>query len=208
MAQAWNKGRLKISPEQMDYLIKNFANEENFILADTLGISESSLHRYARMHGLKKSRAFMRRCQVEATAAAKYFNEVSGRNKALSEKMRNGGMPAKFIERRFSKGDTLWNRCPEKMRKARRLGGQSLHATWEEERQRARLGIAPRTKLKVGTGEDKVTVKKRCSKRAYLRSRGYVIDGNIAYYDDKTKRSPFLERRDRMFCYILKTSSS
>lgn len=145
-----NKGSVAITPEQMRWLIDNFANEENFILADTLGISESTLHRYARRHGLKKSKAYMRRCQKEATDAAHYFNRISGRNKALSAKMKNGGMSQKFIDAGFKKGcPNCWGTHPEKMRKARAKGGQSLHQTWEEERRRVRMGLPQKTRLKV-----------------------------------------------------------
>ena len=57
MRTAWNKGSLMITPQQVEWLKENFANEENFIIADTLGISETTMHRYARLFGLKKSKA-------------------------------------------------------------------------------------------------------------------------------------------------------
>lgn len=197
-----NKGSVKITPEQMEWLIGHFADEENFILADTLGISESTMHRYARMHGLKKSKAYMRRCQREATDAAHYFNKASGRNKALSERMKNGGMSEGFKACCFKKGEkNCWGTHPEKMRKAKAKAGQSLRQTWEEEKRRVQAGLPQKTRLKVSPAATKKEMLARNNRRWYLRKRGYRIDGDTAYWNEGTQRALLLEKHDSMFKY-------
>ena len=203
-----NKGKVLITPDQMQWLIDNFANEENFILADTLGISESTMHRYARMHGLKKSKAYMRRCQKEATDAAHYFNRISGRYEALSERMKNGGMSPKFIACRITSENHLWKRCPEKMRAGKVKGGQTLHQTWEEERRRVRLGLPQKTRLKVPKAADKKEMLAINNKRWYLRKHGYRIEGNIAYWNENTERALLMESHDTVFRYRMEESYS
>lgn len=195
-----NKGKKKITPEQEQWLIDHFANEENFIIADTLGISESTMHRYARLHGLKKSKAYMKRCQKEATDAAHYFNEVSGRNKALAERMKTGMSP-KFIACRITSENHLWKRCPEKMRLGKVKGGKTLHQTWEEERRRVRAGLPQKTRLRVSEAADKKTALSLNNRRWYLRKHGYRVEGNIAYWNENTERALKLEKLDNTFKY-------
>ena len=196
-----NKGSVMITPDQMQWLIDNFANEENFILADTLGISESTMHRYARMHGLKKSKAYMMRCQREATDAAHYFNKISGRNKALSEKMKTA-MSEGFKACCFRKGEkNCWETHPEKMREAKAKGGLSLHQTWEEERRRVQAGLPQKTRLKVSPAATKKEMLARNNRRWYLRKRGYRIEGDTAYWNESTRRALVLEKHDSTFKY-------
>lgn len=202
-----NKGKVLITPDQMQWLIDNFANEENFILADTLGISESTLHRYARMHGLKKSKAYMRRCQKEATDAAHYFNRISGKNQRLSERMKNGGMSPKFIAYRLTSESNMWTRCPEKMRAGKRKAGQTFHMIWEEERRRVRAGLPQKTRLKVTAAASRKEARAINSRRWYLRKRGYRIDGNMAYWNGSTERALRLEQSDTTFKYRMEEES-
>lgn len=201
MRTAWNKGSLMITPQQVEWLKENFANEENFIIADTLGISETTMHRYARLFGLKKSKAYMRRCQKEATDAAHYFNRISGRNKALAERMRNGGMSPKFLACRITKENSLWVRCPEKMQASRKKHGQTLHQVWEEEKRRVKAGLPQKTRLKVAEGKDRVFNRLKAVRKYYLKSRGYRIDGLTAWWNENTLRAPQLEKKDTIFKY-------
>ena len=202
-----NKGKVMLTDKQMQWLIDNFADEDNFIIADTLGISESTMHRYARAHGLKKSKASMRRCQKEAANAARYFNKVSGRNAQLSVRMKNGGMSEKFLSCCFTKEDNMWLRCPEKMRAARKKGGQSLHFLWEEEKKRVRAGLPQRTNLNVADGGTVRDNRMRVWRRYYLRNRGYRIDGSVAFWNEDTLRSPRLEAKDELFKYRMEDLS-
>lgn len=202
-----NKGKVLITPDQMQWLIDNFANEENFILADTLGISETTMHRYARMHGLKKSKAYMKRCQREAADAAKYFNRISGKNQRLSERMKNGGMSDKFFACRITRENSMWKRHPEKMQASRKKHGQTLHMTWEEERRRVRAGVPQKTRLRVSEVADKKERLAINNKRWYLRRRGYRIDGNFAWWNENTKRALIMEKFDTVFKYRMEEES-
>ena len=87
-------GGKALTDKELDWLVKRYASTDNFTLADTLGVSESTLHRLARRFGLRKSPAYMRRCQRETAAAAKYFRDKSGLNEAMkgvySENLQKG----------------------------------------------------------------------------------------------------------------------
>jgi len=195
-----NKGVYKINGEQMQWLIDHFADEDNFILADTLGISETTMHRYARLHGLKKSKVYMKRCQREAADAAKYSNEISGRYKRLSEYMKAKGMSEKFKACAFTKEDNGWTRYPEKMRAGKKAAGITLRQIWEAERRRIRAGLPQLTNLRATALNGKET-RLMNQRRWYLRKRGYRIEGRTAYWDENTQRATILEKKDTMFKY-------
>lgn len=123
-------GGVTLADGQLDWLVKRYANTDNFTLADTLGVSESTLHRLARRFGPKKSRAYMRKCQREAAAAAKYFRDKSGLNEAMkgvySENLQKG---AAF---QFRRGENNRQRNGD-----------------ENERMRIKAGLPQKTKLKL-----------------------------------------------------------
>lgn len=143
----------------------------------------------------------------EATDAAHYFNRISGRYEALSERMKNGGMSPKFIACRITRETSLWKRYPEKMRASRKKHGQTLHMTWEEERRRVRAGLPQKTRLKVPKAADGKERQAINNKRWYLRKRGYRIDGNMAYWNGSTERALRLEKFDTTFKYRMEEES-
>lgn len=71
------------SPQELKYLTVNFHNTENEDLADHLGVSVRSVCRQASKLGLRKSKSFMRRAQLECSRAAQYFGRKSGRFEAM-----------------------------------------------------------------------------------------------------------------------------
>ena len=75
--------KITLTQRQEAWLCRHFRNTRNAELAARLGISESSLRRFARSLGLTKTPQFMRKCQAATAAAAK------------ASHLRNGTYPPK-----------------------------------------------------------------------------------------------------------------
>lgn len=141
-------GGLEIPDGKLDRLVKRYASTDNFTLAADLGVSESTLHRLARRFGLKKSPAYMRKCQRETAAAAKYFREKSGLNEAMrgvySENLQKGAAY------QFRRGESNRDRNGDENERRRVISSAvSRRETVRRERARIRAGLPQLTKLKL-----------------------------------------------------------
>lgn len=136
--------KIELNEQALCWLIKHFKHKKNTEIVAHLGISESTLHRIVRKLGLKKTPQFMRKCQAEASAAAK---ESHLRNDTYPPKgfvipNREAGM--------FQKGVTPLQRLGKRMNAERiRKSAESREKTRKSERARATFGLPQRTKLRV-----------------------------------------------------------
>ena len=170
-----------LTPEKEQWLLRHFKHTKNDEIKRKLGISDGSLHRFARAHGLKKSTQFHNKCMKATTDAAK------------ASHLANGTYPQKgFVipnAHRFQPGHK------EKASvKARRLAKAKVTRTKTIKTERARIhfGLPQRTKLRLNRQDPRVV-----SQRYNLRKHGYIIErgGMTAYYDENTKRMPLVEAR-------------
>lgn len=141
-------GAKELSDRDLDWLVRRYARTDNFTLAERLGVSESTLHRLARRFGLKKSPAYMRRCQRETAAAAKYFREKNGLNEAqrgvYTENLRKGEAY------QFRKGENNRMRNGDENERSRIISAAvTRRETIRRERARIKAGLPQRTKLKL-----------------------------------------------------------
>ncbi len=183
-----------LTDKEVKWLGKHFRNTKNAELADRLGISEASLHRYAREMGLRKTPQFVRKCQLATAAAAKESH------------LRNGTYPPKgYIiprseEFQFQPGVTPLQRHGKRKEEQRlRRMKESMAATRKLERARILFGLERKTKLRIaGLGQPRYFAEQRY----YLRKLGYLIErGSMdAYYTPDTKRSEDYETRTRDNC--------
>lgn len=181
--------KITLTPEQERWLVAHFRHTKNEEIGERLGISQSSLHRFARELGLTKSRQFMRKTQRNAA------------DKAKESHLRNGTYPPKgYIiprseEFRFKAGVTPVERLG-KRRERRRVekSAESRRKTFREEKARALFGVPRKTRLRVVREP-----KGKTELRWYLKSRGYILDERelIAYWTDETRRATILEKRPR-----------
>lgn len=179
--------KVELTPQQKAWIIKHFRHTKNDEIKAKFGLTDGTLHRFAREHGLTKSTQFVRKCQA-ASARAAYESHL-----------RNGTFPPKgyqipnSAEGGFKPGEP---RKETPKQKAQRIGRAT--ATMKEirmrERARIRLGFPQRTKLNIKLEPDS---KKRISFRHNLRLRGYHVErgSNVAYWDEHTKRSERIENR-------------
>ena len=141
-------GGKALTDKELDWLVKRYADTDNFTLADTLGVSESTLHRLARRFGLKKSPAYMRKCQRETAAAAKYFRDKSGLNEAMrgvySENLQKGAAY------QFRRGENNRQRNGDENERNRVISAAvTRRETIRRERARIKAGLPQKTKLKL-----------------------------------------------------------
>ena len=165
--------KIRLSPDQLDWLVKHFKDRENEFLAYKLGISESSLHRLARRYGLQKSKAFL-----------KARSQDGGRTSIYYHRKRDDGFIPKKGDPVRPGSEKAWKR-----REAERIlkSAASRAATRMNEAIRLRRGLPQLTKLRIRT-----VPKETYAERHYLRKRGYVLDDArlIAYWTPDTLRCP------------------
>jgi len=176
---------MTLTNKQETWLLNHFRHTKNDLIAEKLGISHSSLHRFARKYGLKKTKCFQSKCQRVATMAAWESNK------------RNNWPPKgykipKSAEYRFKEGVTPEQRLGKK-RNAERIekSAQSRRKTVAAEKRRVLFGLPQKTKLKVVTAP-----KGKSAYRYNLKKRGYIVPraARIIYYDENTHRSPIVEQ--------------
>lgn len=85
---------MKLTDRQTAWLIRHFKHTKNDEICAKLGISASYLHRLARLHGLTKTRQFMRKMQLAASLAgaiaiANEDDEAKERRRQQANKNRN-----------------------------------------------------------------------------------------------------------------------
>ena len=124
--------KIALTPEQERWLVAHFRHTTNPEIARRLGISETTMHRFARELGLTKSRQHMRKTQRNAA------------DRARESHLRNGTYPPKgYIiprseEFRFKPGETSAQRIG-KARERKRIerAAESRRKTFREEKARA-----------------------------------------------------------------------
>lgn len=190
-------GGIEIPDDKMDWLIKHFKDTENFVLADKLGISETTLHRLARQYGLKKSNAFMKRTQREAAAMAKYSHEKYGtgaKKGVYSDNLKKGEAY------QFKPGTNNRMRNGAVNERHRVINSAvARRETLRKERARVKAGLPQLTKLHV-----RCEPKGKAQVRYYLKKCGYILDekNSIAYWTEDTRRAVRLEARpDYLYCF-------
>lgn len=184
--------KIELTPKQLAHLKARFKDTDNEFLAGELGISESSLHRFARKYGLTKTKAHCKRMQAEAAAEAKRSHLL------------NGTYPPKgFIipgseAHRFKPGHK-----ERKSTKKRRIAkaSETRRATIAAERARLKAGKPQRTKLKISADPEATLAKVK--ERHYLKKRGYILDEvtATAFFSEATQRSPRLEAKPRFYSF-------
>ena len=183
--------KIVLTPEQEAWLVKHFKNTKNDVLMERLGLKFSTFHRLVRQLGLKKTKQFMRKCQLATAEAAK------------ASHIANGTYPPKGYriprseEFQYKQGGKPWDRCGRrKWNRAIRNGAEKRKETFREDQCRRRWGLPQKTKLRVAQ-----TPRQRLLDRSYLKKRGYILDevNVIAYWTPETHRATRLEKMPRRF---------
>lgn len=176
--------KIVLTDEQQQWLCDNYATTLNKDLAAHLGISEGTLHRFARRLGLKKDPGWfhalvMERCQLMSRLTKGVGNE--GQRNLMK------GAP-----HRFRKGQSNRDRFGEQNERRRiQRAAATRRETIRKERMRVRWGLPQETKLRV------VLNRKASYIRHSLKKAGYILQGRCAWeacYTADTHRIPSLEQ--------------
>ena len=195
-----NRGGKSLTERQQSWIIKHYAHTKNEDIMVKYGIGESTLHRLARKHGLKKSKRQQKKTQLNATQHAHeacklygVYEETRQRMKRLAEERKERGerIQGSFMPNESNKdrlGSRRFKKCIEKatatMREIRR-----------KERIRLHFGLPQLTKLRITFNGYSETHRKRASHRYLFRKYGYYVEygDNTVYYDEQTERHPIME---------------
>lgn len=182
-----NFNKIILSEKEEKYLKMHYKHTKNSEIAQKLGISETSLHRFARMYGLTKSKQFMAKCNKEGSIKARIVNKA---NNWPPKGYRIPNSDKGY----FKNGETNLKRLGKKRNDERiRKAVASRAKTFKTERGRAYFGLPQQTKLKVirrPRGYYHINW--------YLGTKcGYILDRikHIAYYSEATKRARILEKK-------------
>lgn len=183
--------KIVLTPEQEKWLKAHFRNTKNDVIMAKLGLSHSTLHRFAREYGLKKTKQFMHKCQRATADAAK------------ASHLANGTYPPKGYriprseEHRFKPGESIKSRIgTRRWNRARKKAAEKWRKSWDEDHARATFGLPQRTALRV-----KQQPRQKILDRAYLKGRGYILDevNVVAYWTPETRRATRLEAGPRRY---------
>lgn len=175
----------KLTDKQKSWIIKHFKNTKNDVILEKFNITHSALHRFARENGLKKTKQFQRKCQLNASAMA---NVVNRRNNWPPK----GYKIPKSEEYRFKTGESLVKKLGKKKNQERIIkSAASRRNTVRAEKRRVLFGFDQKTKLKVVAAPPG-----KNAFRYVLKKRGYLVERGspIVYFDDRTNRSTATEQ--------------
>lgn len=201
-----NPHRIRLTEEQEKYLTKHYKHTDNGVLAERLGISHSTLHRFARAMGLKKTRQYVRKTNAKALEkAAEWREDLKKRPTEWREHFDECIKHARKNQTTcFKKGESNKDRLtPERFAEAQRKRVKTWLATRDKERARYIAGLPLKTNfkprhLKRLTPE----IARRYKAKYYLRTEyGYITQetGLTVYYDENTRRTKMEEQFTRRY---------
>lgn len=180
--------KIVLTDEQQQWLRDNFATTLNKDCAAHLGISESSVHRWARQLGLTKDPDWFHALVLDRCRMMAAVNRGPGNHG--KKNLLIYGQP-----HRFRKGQTNRERYGEEKERQRiAKAAAARRETIRKERQRIRWGLPQETKLRV------ISNRKATYIRHSLKRAGYILQGRCAWeacYTADTHRIPSLEQSAR-----------
>lgn len=214
--QIGNRGGRSLTEKETQWIIRHYKHTKNDDIMAKFGIGESTLHRLARKHGLRKSRQQMKKTQLAATDAAyeacrRYgiYEETARRmrEKMLAMSARGEHIPGSFV----SGVTNLMRLGPKRNRERIEKAAQTRKETIRKEMRRVLYGLERKTKLRCIV-LCKYT-RRQTSHRYNALKRGYIIMEDCSeqsgeryniYYDDQTERAPIFENNLKKDGFCLK----
>lgn len=184
----------ELTEEEHRWLTKHYQHTRNADIMERLGIGESTLHRFARKLGLKKSRQFMKRTQKENSELGCEVCQLYGVYDQNAEYARQ-----QWAERKargetlgFKKGENNLQRLGKRRNNKRKA---KLAAAWrkayDSERRRVIFGMEQKTNFRIPLVKLSHTASGQ--KHAMIKFCNYFSDPDHptwVCYDSQTNRSP------------------
>lgn len=201
--------KITLSEPELKWLQKHFKHTKNDVIRERLGLSHSTLHRIARELGLKKTRQFMKKMQLAASAAGKAA--IDAEDEAAKARRRQQANANRNPERCFKKGKwSLSSKTPEQLS----IINAKRTASWRKTRQadevRLNWGLPTQTKFHFRRHPDPDKNRQLCGLRNYLRRKGYEIPGRAGmavYVTRETRRSAKMESKAQKLGMIIKMTA-
>lgn len=197
-----------LTDEQKEWLCRYYPEVENARLTKVSGIKASSLHRFARILGLKKSEKGMRCIKRKASARARrtcqengYYDSLRGQQPSEACRKGRARMMQEIRDGKREHPFTVLKRInPRKYRKFMTQRSELRKEMIRKERRRELFGLERKTKINLPI---KPYTRSQSQHRYNALKRGYFVmqdcsEGSgyrfIIYYDEKTVRSLLFER--------------
>lgn len=193
--QIGSRGGKSLTEAQTQWIIKHYKHTKNRDIQERFGIGESTLHRLARKHGLKKSKQFARKVQRENAELGFAVCEEYGIYEQSAEYAREQWRLRKERGETlgFKKGESNKDRMsPRKFKALMERTNEKRRESIRKDRLRIKWGLEQKTRMRLVSGG-----KTRVSQRYAMRKRGYIVPrgSNVAYYTDDTVRNLAAEKR-------------
>lgn len=198
-----------LTDEQREWLCRWFPEVENSRLMAASGMTHSTLHRFARKFGLKKSVDGMRGIKKRQSAHIKRLCEANGwydslRGKAPSEATM---LATKQMWQEIREGKrkhplhVVKERNPARYKRLMRKKSELRKETISKERRRLDYGLPRQTRLKAVVMYP--YTHRQTNHRYHALMRGYILMADCSeeggeryniYYDEHTRRTELFER--------------
>ena len=198
----WNlemvNGAYVMNAEQEADFIENYPVMANWDIMCRFGMSQTTMHRFARKFGLKKDMSVIRKKQVALAVAAcranGYYDSLKGKapseacREAYRKKLESGYCPMQVLKQNKRKYNEF-----------RKKQSERRNEQVSSERRRLSMGLDQKTRLHLPQFNYTHT---QLSSRYFAKKRGYIL-GDIRenfgerytiYWDEDTERSEQFER--------------
>lgn len=192
--QIGSRGGKSLTEEQTQWIIKHYKHTKNRDIQERFGIGESTLHRLARKHGLKKSKQFARKVQRENAEIGFAVCEEYGIYEQNAEYAREQWRQRKERGETlgFKKGESNKDRMsPRKFKAMMERTHEKRRESIRKDRLRIKWGLEQKTRMKLVHNRDRTIY------RHLLKRKGYIVERGCrtVYFDKNTQRSAVMERR-------------
>ena len=195
-----NRNGRSLTEKEQAWIIKHYQHTKNEDIMAKYGIGESTLHRFARKIGLKKSPQQRKKTQRNATEAARMaciqfgvYEETARRMKAKLQEMSARGerIPGSFAPGVNNLMRLGPKRNAERIEKARHSRNESIR----KDRIRLHFGLPQKTKMHLTFNGYTDIHRKKAAHRHIFRKFNYIVDwgSDDIYYDEQTERRPKME---------------
>lgn len=209
MERIGSGGKYLLNEEQREWLRQWFPVTENRRLANAMGTSESTMHRFARELGLTKSEKGLKAIKRRQAAHIKRVCEKNGwydslRGKPLSDECQEGTQRM-WQEIREGKREhpfhVIRRNNPRRYKQLMKQKSKQRREAIRRDLIRMKWGLPRKTKL-IHVVMQPYT-KPQINRRHLALKRGYILASDcsegsghryVIYYDSKTNRSPIFER--------------
>ena len=183
----------------MKWLKEHYADMKNDEIMKVLGVKHSTLHRFVRQYGLKKSKEFMQMCQQGACKAARAKGEATNyiANRLGAQRYAAYCKANGIKKNGFKKGETNVERYgAERWAQIKAKAHATRQKTLARDHRRVALGLEPLSKLVSAAKMTRREVWFRCYMKKHF---GYIVRKGDAVirYDDTTRRCESTEARAR-----------